>query len=357
MVRLAYRGFLVLVLAALLAACAVPAAAPIALPVMPPSPVVAADAVLTEPPSAMPIPVVWDDDGSIDGVTALLYFLQNPGYEVKAATVSPGIAHPGIFAANLTQFFTLLGEEDIPVAAGPEQPLAGDTAFPDEWRVASDQFWDLELPTAAVPVDQRSASQLIIDTIKGSDQPVTLFISGPLTNLAQALRDDPSIKDGIRSVEIMGGAVKAPGNVDSSPAEWNIYVDPVAASEVFSSGLALHLIPLDATDQVQWSEDDAAAWDASSAPASSVAAQFLRRTLRDWASSRVLIWDLVAAESAANPELCRWQEFHLEVAQAGAANEGQTVAISDQPANVSVCTAPDVEGYKNAAKEVFAKTR
>ncbi len=42
------------------------------------------------------VPIIWDDDGSIDGVTALLYLLQHPSYGVKAATISPGIAHPAI---------------------------------------------------------------------------------------------------------------------------------------------------------------------------------------------------------------------------------------------------------------------
>jgi hypothetical protein len=41
-----------------------------------------------------PVPVIWDDDGSADGVVALLYLLKHPGYDVKAATVSYGIAHP-----------------------------------------------------------------------------------------------------------------------------------------------------------------------------------------------------------------------------------------------------------------------
>jgi purine nucleosidase/pyrimidine-specific ribonucleoside hydrolase len=305
-------------------------------------------------PAAEPIPIIWDDDGSIDGVTALLYLLRNPSFDVKATTISPGIAHPEVFAPNLARFLALLGVEDVPVAAGPEQPLAGDNAFPAEWRAASDKFWDLELPDAAAPVDERTAAELIVDVLKDSQEPVTIFVSGSLTNLAQALRNDPSIMDGIRSVEIMGGAVKAPGNVGTVPAEWNIYIDPVAAEEVFASGVPIRLTPLDATDVIQWTEDDAAAWEASAAPASGVAARFLRRTLSDWSSPSILIWDLVAALNAANPKLCQWQDVHLTVAQPGAANEGQTVQVDDQAPNVRVCLTPDADAYHDAATEVFA---
>lgn len=304
--------------------------------------------------AAAPIPIIWDDDGSIDGVTALLYLLRNPAFDVVAATVSPGIAHPAVFAPNLARFLALLGVEDVPVAAGPEQPLAGDNAFPAEWRAASDKFWDLDLPEAAAPVDERPAAKLIVDVIKDSPEPVVVFVSGSLTNLAQALRDDPGIKERIRSVEIMGGAVKSPGNVGTVPAEWNIYIDPVAAEEVFASGVPIRLTPLDATDLVPWMEEDAAAWEATDAPASSVAARFLRRTMNDWGSRMIAIWDLVAAVNVANPELCLWQDLHLTVAQPDASNEGQTVVVDDQAPNVRVCLVPDADAYHDAATKVFA---
>lgn len=305
-------------------------------------------------PAAEPIPIIWDDDGSIDGVTALLYLLRNPSFDVKATTISPGIAHPEVFAPNLARFLALLGVDDVPVAAGPEQPLAGDNAFPAEWRAASDKFWDLELPDAAAPVDERTAAELIVDVIKNSQEPVTIFVSGSLTNLAQALRDDSDIKDNIRSVEIMGGAVKSPGNVGSVPAEWNIYIDPVAAEEVFASGVPIHMTPLDATDQIPWMDSDATAWETADAPGSAVAARFLRRTMSDWSSPRILIWDLVAALNAAHPELCQWQDVHLTVAQPGAANEGQTVLVESEAPNAKVCLTPDVDAYHEAATEVFA---
>jgi hypothetical protein len=40
-----------------------------------------------------PVPIIVDDDGSPDGMVALLYFLRNPLFEVKAVTISCGEAH------------------------------------------------------------------------------------------------------------------------------------------------------------------------------------------------------------------------------------------------------------------------
>jgi purine nucleosidase/pyrimidine-specific ribonucleoside hydrolase len=206
-------------------------------------------------------PTDLDDDGSLT-VLALLFFLQHPNYDVRAVTISAGEAHPGLFTPLTRRFLAALGRPDIPVGAGREAPLMGDNAFPEPWRQSSDAFWGISLPESqAVSDDQPSgaslAAQLIIDTISSSSQPVALFISGTHTNLAEALRLDPTIKQRILAVYVMGGSVYQPGNIKSAwpeinneSAEWNIWVDPLAASEVFNSGIPIHLMPLDGTIQL-----------------------------------------------------------------------------------------------------------
>jgi purine nucleosidase/pyrimidine-specific ribonucleoside hydrolase len=307
--------------------------------------------------SSTPAPVIWDDDGSIDGVTALLYLLQHGAFDVQAATISPGIAHPQIFAPKLGGLFAQLQIEGVPIAAGPEQPLAGDNAFPEDWRIASDNFWGLSLPDGANAPDPRGAAQLMVDLLRASEQPVTIFVSGPLTNLAEALRIDREIRDQVRAVEIMGGALNVGGNVSldagTLPAEWNIYIDPLAAAEVFASGVEIHLTPLDATDRVQWGEEDARAWEASAAPTGAMAARLLRQTMADWSALSVLVWDLVAAVNASDRSLCGWQAVHIEVAIEAGTTEGQTVVVASEAANASACLDPDARAYKDLAEAVF----
>ena len=145
--------------------------------------------------------------------------------------------------------------------------LRGQMRFPKSWRQASDEYWGLELAQAAGAVEPVPAAKLIAETVSKSKQPVTIFISGSHTNLAEALRLEPGIAANIRDVYIMGGSVNIPGNIhsdwpefDNKTAEWNIWVDPLAASEVFSSGLPLHLVPLDATRQVVWTRNDLPGW-------------------------------------------------------------------------------------------------
>ena len=55
----------------------------------------------------------------------------------------------------------------------------------------------------------------------------------------------------------MGGAVHVRGNLAEAPdeminqntvAEWNVWVDPQGSHEVYTSGVPLVLVPLDATN-------------------------------------------------------------------------------------------------------------
>jgi pyrimidine-specific ribonucleoside hydrolase len=135
--------------------------------------------------------------------------------------------------------------------------LQGEHAFPSDWRTRVDSLAGLTLPGNPSPVSSQTAVALITSTIKSTPARVTLITLGPLTNLAEALQSAPEITENIDMVYIMGGAVDVPGNVgrshagiDNSVADWNIYVDPHAASIVLQSGVPVTLVPLDASNHV-----------------------------------------------------------------------------------------------------------
>ncbi len=131
-------------------------------------------------------------------------------------TVSQGLAYPQIFGNNVMRMLTGLGITGIPVAVGRETPLSGNNAFPDAFRADTNTFWApfTNLPDQALEtVDQRSAAQLIVDTINQSPEPVEILMTGSSTNIADALTLDPSIARKISRLQIMGGAVFVPGNL------------------------------------------------------------------------------------------------------------------------------------------------
>jgi len=186
-----------------------------------------------------------------------------------------------------------------------------------------------------------------VKTIYNSTQPVMVFVSGNHTNLAEALRLDPGIVEHIRDVYIMGGSIYVPGNIksdwpeiDNTVAEWNIWVDPLAADEVFSSGLPLHLVPLDGTSRVTWTRSDALYWAASGTPEGTLAGDLLQWMLDSWSVNSAYIWDLVAAVHATDPSLCPAVPLSVDILTSPGPDQGQTL-VTDQPQNVTVCLDPD----------------
>jgi purine nucleosidase/pyrimidine-specific ribonucleoside hydrolase len=188
-----------------------------------------------------------------------------------------------------------------------------------------------------------------------------VFVSGTHTNLAEALRLDPSIKEHISGVYIMGGSIYIPGNIESDwpsihnkVAEWNIWVDPVAAEEVFTAGLPMYLIPLDATNQVTWTEADALSWSNSATPENVYATDILRWMLRSWPTDHTFIWDLTAAVVMTDPRLCPEVPLALDVVVEPGPEQGQTV-VRDGTTNANVCLEPDTAQVKLNAASILGQ--
>ena len=74
-----------------------------------------------------------------------------------------------------------------------------------------------------------------------------LLVIGPMTNIAIAISLYPQLKKQIKHIWFMGGAAKG-GNV-SATAEFNIWVDPIAAKLVMSAGIPMTMVGLDVTEK------------------------------------------------------------------------------------------------------------
>ena len=319
-----------------------------------------------------PTPLIIDDDGSQDGMTAIAYMLANPEFDVEAITISNGIARPEVFDDNLLRMLDRLNDLDVPVGVGRSTPLEGDNEFPDFIRDASDNFWSptVSLPESVPDVETEDAVDLIIETINNSPKPVAILATGPLTNIAEALRRDPGIIDNIEVVQIMGGAVFTEGNLPVLPdppfstntvAEFNIWIDPVAAQEVFDageSGLKIQLTPLDATEDIEFDREDYQAWLDTGTPESTIAAEFLDYALTVIQSDNDPnpVWDLVAAINLAEPEFSPETPLHLDVDTESdpGDTQGQTIAVEDLPPNVLVSLDPSFNNLDYDADELFS---
>ena len=210
------------------------------------------------PAPLLPKPIVIDTDMAADDWMAIMYLLQRPDVLVKAITVTgAGEAHcdPGV--RHALELVALSKGDKVPVACGRETPLQGNRTFPTSWREGVDGLLGLTLPKGEAIPSELTAVELLNSVIQSSPDKVTLLTLGPLTNVAEAIRSNPHWVDNVEQIYIMGGAVNVQGNVGTSAlwtfnykAEWNIYVDPLAANIVFRSGAPITLVPLDATNQV-----------------------------------------------------------------------------------------------------------
>jgi inosine-uridine nucleoside N-ribohydrolase len=188
--------------------------------------------------------IILDCDPGHDDAIALMLALGSREVQLLGVSTVAGNQTVAKTTANALRVLEHLGRDDVPVAAGASRPLTRDL------RVAAHVHGesgldgpDLPAPTRA-PVPEH-AIDWIAGTLSAQPEPVTLVATGPLTNIALFLARYPELAPKVARVTLMGGAI-GEGNVTPA-AEFNIWVDPEAASRVFSSGLEVTMVGLDVT--------------------------------------------------------------------------------------------------------------
>ncbi len=196
--------------------------------------------------------VIFDTDPGIDDAMALLYLSKLREIELLGITTVVGNASIETTTRNALYLRRQFGIS-APVIRGAGETLDG-VVKPEPAMVHGvNGLGDIPLP----PVDDTglqpgTASQFIIDTLMAHPGEVTIVAVGRMTNLALALRADPSIAGLAKQVVIMGGAFGyqgRSGNITPA-AEANIHGDPVAADEIFAAAWPVVVVGLDVTHDI-----------------------------------------------------------------------------------------------------------
>jgi purine nucleosidase len=170
-------------------------------------------------------------------------------------------------------------------------------------------------PPVTSPPASPSAAETVVALARAHAERLTLIALGPLTNLALALRLDADALRRIGRVVMMGGAVDVRGNV-TPDAEFNIYVDPDAAREVFDAGLRVDVVPLDATRQTTIHRDQLhAALAGRPGPLAARIEAFTEETFRLWGYMH--LHDPLAVGLAVDESLAQWQPARIAVGEGG----------------------------------------
>lgn len=192
--------------------------------------------------------VLFDCDPGHDDVLAVMLALADRETEILGIVTSAGNQTVQKTTDNMLKVLTYLDIRGIPVVRGVEKPLCR------ELEVAADTHGESGLDGVDFgPVGQEALAvnpvEFMARTIREAEAPVTLVVTGPMTNTALLLSVYPELKERIETISFMGGACF--GGNRTPLAEYNIYVDPEAASIVFSSGVPLVMCGLDVTLKAQ----------------------------------------------------------------------------------------------------------
>ena len=179
-----------------------------------------------------------DTDTASDDAVALIMALRAPDLRVAAITVVAGNVDVQQATRNALYTVELCGA-NVPVYSGAEKPLVRiyENAT---WFHGRDGLGDHNYPAPRLAPQDGHAVDAIIETIE-SNPGLVLITLGPLTNIALAVSRKPEIVAKVSRCVVMGGAPCCEGNVTPA-AEYNIWVDPEAASIVMRSGLPIELI-------------------------------------------------------------------------------------------------------------------
>jgi purine nucleosidase len=321
-------------------------------------------------------PVIIDHDGGVDDIIALIILAAGNHRDAAGGAAQPAATAIDLIgvvvidadcfaedAAAVSQRVLAVAElagvaphadapATVPIAISSLQKTSR-IAFPDEWR--KDCINMLDLPclhtpavdaqlerTRAVRVEAKGEEEMA-RLVMASAAPVTLVVTGPLSNVAWCLRaHGAAFADNVAEVVIMGGALRTKGNVfrdeRDGTAEWNIFWDARSAEAVLTAPLLagkVVLFTLDSTNSVIVSHSVVRAFakNDSAQAAPSMLSQF---TGSSWAMCTHLerlygkenayyAWDALTAAYVVDPSVCTTAEVRVGVnAEPGHASEGRT---------------------------------
>ena len=190
-----------------------------------------------------PLPILLDCDPGHDDAIAIVVAARYT--ELVGITTVSGNAPLSSTTRNAIIMRDLLGL-DCPVHAGSNRPLIREPRHAGYVHGVSGMD-GADLPEPSGPPASHDAVGYIVDTCRAREG-LWLVPTGPLTNIALALRTAPDIAARIAGISLMGGGTF--GNTTAA-AEFNILCDPEAADIVFSYGGPLVMSGLDLTHQFQ----------------------------------------------------------------------------------------------------------
>jgi len=293
----------------------------------------------------MPSPIILDCDPGHDDAMAILLAAGSNKIDLRALTTVAGNHGLEKVTLNARRMLSLAGVTHVPVAAGYAKPLLGElvTATHVHGETGLDG-WAFAEPT--VPQHPAHAVELMISVLARSTDPVTIVSTGPQTNIAALLLAAPHLRQHIREIVCLGGSTHR-GNI-LPYSEYNVFVDPEAASLVLASGVPVTYCGLNVTHEALVTPTVLA--DIRATGRVGECAEALLRFRSDsynriWSTPDAPLHDPIAIARMINPSLVRCQDANVEIELRGEFTRGATVidlmGATGRPVNARVAISLD----------------
>ena len=304
--------------------------------------------------SGEPKKVILDCDPGVDDAFAIAFACGHPGLDLCGITTVAGNVGVDLTTANALSVCEFVGCPDVPVTAGCPVPLlrpfTGTRGVHGESGLGGARL----SPPRGRPRDGHAAD-FLIEQISAAPGEITLVATGPLTNIALALRHHPSLAWQVADFVIMGGSAGR-GNVTPA-AEFNIACDPEAAAIVFGAGWRVTMAGLDVTRQARAT----AAVQERMRALGRLGSELLLPGLGGYTSEAgdgQPVHDVCALALVADPALFGCQPAHVEVEVAGRWTAGMTVtdfAAAERDSNALVALSVDVGAFWDLVLGAFTR--
>jgi inosine-uridine nucleoside N-ribohydrolase len=313
--------------------------------------------------------LILDVDTGTDDAVALMLAALHPALDLVGATTVNGNVPVDMTTENTLRVFDHIGR-NVPVYRGlaaplarPDFPVPRDTPVPGTTRVHGDY---LDIPSARSAAAAASAVEFLIETYRNAADEIVLVPTGPLTNVAAALKAEPRLVQLIPEIVLMGGGHYC-GNI-TPLAEFNIWADPEAARVVFTCGIPrLTIVPLDATHRALLTLADCDALDALGTPAATACATFTRRRITGYDRDQPMerpgtapVHDALCVAAVIDRSVITTRKVHADVETHGELTVGQTVfdvaARGGEPPNADVAFDADERKFVRLLLSTFARS-
>jgi len=297
--------------------------------------------------------IILDCDPGQDDAVAILLALASPDeIELLAITTVAGNVPLSLTQRNARQVVELTKRRDVPIHSGCPRPILKSLRTAEEVH-GKTGLNGVTLPDPTSPLAPQHSVDAIVEILMArAPGTVTLCPTGPLTNVALALAQDPLLVRGVDRIVMMAGGFATGGN-RTPTAEYNILADPHAARIVFASGAPIVMAALDVTHKAMATPARVAALRARPGRVIAAVAELLaffdRKNPARYGSDGAPLHDPCAVLYLLAPQLFESRRTHVEICCDEGPAFGQTIAdwwsVTGNAPNADVLVGVDADAF------------